>query len=210
MLNRKHLINAVLFGSLWGILEVLADKVIGIPGSTLRAPILSCLGILILTIARSDFDRLGASTAVGIVASFFKFLNVPFYGCQILAIGLLAVAFDFVYSVFSHRTQSRAFGNGILGSLTIWTSFPVFALTASYVVQNPWWIQGGIWKIAHYVFVQGSIAAVGSFFLFNFGVEVSDIILPLLHRLRNKRVAIYYAGTGLVVIGAGMISIFYR
>jgi len=210
MLNRKLLVNAILFGSLWGILEVLADRVIGIPDSTLRAPILSCLGILVLTVARLDYDKLGASTAVGIVASCFKFLNVPFFGCQILAVGLLGITFDAVYSLLIHRAQSWAFGKGLLGSLTIWICFGVFAFIATYLVQNPWWVRGGLSRVIRYITLEGSIAALGSFALFNLGARVGGIILPYLHRLQNERVKIYYAGTGLIMMCAGIISIFYR
>jgi hypothetical protein len=131
-------------------------------------------------------------------------------GCQILAVGLLGITFDLVYSFLFQGKQPRAFRKALIAPLTIWIGFTVFAFIAVYLIQSPWWVTGGLAKIGHYVLVEGSIAAVVGFLLMQLGSMVGGLVLPSLRRLQYEKVGMYYAGTCVIVVCASVLAVVYR
>ncbi len=103
------MLGILFFSALWGASEA------GLGGVLYRAHIphssvpLTIIAFVILSIARVYFPQKGSSTLIGSVAMLYKFLNTPFFGCHLLAIFLLGVSYDLVFSLFK-LTQAKACG----------------------------------------------------------------------------------------------------
>lgn len=163
----KHLIIAsvVLFGSLWGLVELGAGEVMwaqDIP----RAPILTAVGVLFLVLGRRVWAAPGSSLALTGVAAAFKFLQHPFWGCKVAAVLMLGALFEVGFSLVEARQRSRdasvvrASRGSVLAlspALTL-LSFVLFSYFARDVLHNPYWANAS--KMNGYMFFQGPVAAI--------------------------------------------------
>ncbi len=166
-MNPKHLIVAsvILFGSLWGLSELGIGE-LSLTGGIPRAPILTAAGLLFLVLARRLWNTPGSSFALAAIASAFKFLQHPVWGCKIAAVLMVGAIFDIGFSAFQARQRRPAGAAPILSlraALTLapvvtFVSFVLFAYFARDVLHNPYW--GMPAKMIDYQFVQGPIAAV--------------------------------------------------
>jgi len=159
MTKRTNLIYHILFfGSLWGILELVADRLIGIPAMISRASVLTTIAIFVLVLARQVENHPGSTFAIGLVAAFFKFLNVPFWGCQVFALLLLGGVFE-VGFLLRNRYELRRSTTALLLALLVYVDFVLFALFVRYLLQNPWWVNGGWERFWNYVGISGTLTA---------------------------------------------------
>ena len=163
----KHLIIAsiVLFGSLWGLAELAGGEVMwarDIP----RAPLLTAVGVIFLVLGRRLWAAPGSSVALAAVASAFKFLQHPVWGCKIAAVLMVGAIFDVGFSLHEagQRRKSPSFARVdtraalVLSPILTFVSFIAFSYFARDVLNNPYW--GMPEKMTDYMFVQGPIAAV--------------------------------------------------
>jgi len=162
MIKRTNLIyHVVFFGALWGILELTTDRLIGVPTMLLRAPVLTTFAVFVMVLARQIDNSFGSTIMIGVVAAFFKFLNVPFWGCQVLALLLLGGVFEMGFFVLD-RYQLRRLTTMLLFPLLVYFNFALFAILVRYLLANPWWVSGGWERFWNYVGVSGTLAAVFS------------------------------------------------
>ena len=168
-MNSRRLIvlSIVLFGSLWGLGELgLGEMTLarGIP----RAPILTALGVVFLVLSRRIWRAPGSSLALAAVASAFKFLQHPVWGCKIAAVLMVGAIFDLGFTLFEAWSARRAVSNParielfplglwVLAPVLTFASFALFAYFARDVLHNPYWAMPG--KMLDYVLVQGPVAA---------------------------------------------------
>jgi hypothetical protein len=168
-MNSRRLIvlSVVLFGSLWGLGELGIGELAwsrGIP----RAPILTAIGVLFLVLSRRIWRAPGSSLALAAVASAFKFLQHPVWGCKIAAVLMVGVVFDLGFTLYEARAANRAatgharlellpLGTWVLAPLLTFASFVLFGYFARDVLHNPYWAISD--KMTDYMFVQGPIAA---------------------------------------------------
>lgn len=100
MRNIRSWVWLFLFGSLWGICEVLAGE--GLLGKEVpyASVWLSAWAFLVLAVARGVVNKLGSSTAVGAIAAIFKLVNAAPFFCHLLGIFMLGLAFDVFFFSF--------------------------------------------------------------------------------------------------------------
>ncbi len=166
-MNSKHLIIAsvVLFGSLWGLAELGLGE-LAWAGDIPRAAILTAIGVIFLVLGRRVWATPGSSLALAAVASAFKFLQHPMWGCKIAAVLMVGVIFDIGFSLYEarQRRQSPSFARAsersvlVMSPVLTFISFIAFAYFARHVLHNPYWSMQG--KMVDYMFVQGPVAAV--------------------------------------------------
>ena len=99
-MKKNYLLGILFFSGLWGMSEA------GLGGVLYRAHIphasvpLTIIGFIILSLARVYLPQKGSSTLIGAIAMLYKFLNAPFFACHLLAIFLLGLSYDVVFSFF--------------------------------------------------------------------------------------------------------------
>lgn len=166
-MNRNHMIAAsvILFGSLWGLAELGIGEFAWLHDIP-RAPILTAAGIFFLVLARRLWNVPGSSFALGALASSFKFLQHPVWGCKIAAVLMVGAIFDIGFSLFQARQAHAARaqeptlslrGALVRAPIVTFVSFVLFGYFARDVLHNPYW--GMPEKMIDYQFVQGPIAA---------------------------------------------------
>ncbi|MDZ7270554.1 MAG: hypothetical protein ONB17_02960 [candidate division KSB1 bacterium] len=165
--RRDWLMAVVTVGTIWGMAEVVMEATLSWGGTPARAVVLPTLAVFFLGVQHALTRRVVAPLLAGMCAAFFKFLNVPFFACQIfavLSIGLIATG---ALALASGLRLKERWYPIVLGWAT-WVFFLFFALTMTYVLRYHWWAQGGWPRVVNYVGLQGGIAAllsVGAFWL---------------------------------------------
>lgn len=161
--KRLAITSILLFGSLWGLSELGIDR-LELAESVPRAPLLTAAAIVFLVIARRVWDVPGSSLSLAILASAFKFVQSPFFGCKIAAVLILGGVFDVAVSAVRGREaaalwSARRVAPYARAALATFASFVAFGFFARYVLLNPFWVAGGAEKMIEYQLVHGIIAA---------------------------------------------------
>jgi hypothetical protein len=168
-MNSRRLIvlSLLLFGSLWGLVELGIGE-FAYANDVPRAPILTAFGVLFMVLARSVWRVKGSTLALAAVASFYKLLQHPVWGCKLAAILVVGAIFEAGFSLYERRAAAPAEGTsrmaagvwpliGLTMALTF-VSFVLFGYFAKYVLLNPYWAMPD--KLLDYQFVQGPIASL--------------------------------------------------
>ena len=152
-MKKDYLLGILFFGSLWGVSEaVLGGFLYGAHIECASVP-LTIIAFMILTIAKIYLHQRGSLVFIGSTAMLYKFLNTPFFACHLLAIFLLGLSYELVFSLF--KIKSRA----VLGLLATYLGYILFALTITYVFRYHYWTDGGLPRILRYIGISGTIAA---------------------------------------------------
>jgi len=213
-MKSKHLIIAsiVLFGSLWGLAELGLGE-LAWARSLPRAPILTAIGVIFLVLGRRMWAAPGSSMALAAVASAFKFLQHPVWGCKIAAVLMVGAIFDIGFSLYEARQRQRSDsfacvdtrGVLVLSPILTFISFIAFSYFARDVLHNPYWSSPS--KMTDYMFVQGPIAAVLALPAAFVGVKLSSVLMrstPTWSDGRRLAYRVAAAGSGVVGIAAAL------
>jgi hypothetical protein len=210
----RHLIVAsiVLFGSLWGLAELGLGEVMwarDIP----RAPVLTAIGVVFLVLSRRMWAAPGSSLALAAVASAFKFLQNPVWGCKIAAVLMVGAIFDIGFSLYEarQRRQSPSFARVdtraalALSPILTFVAFVAFSYFARDVLNNPYWSMPD--KMTNYMFAQGPAAAVLAVPAALAGLRLSLYLMRSATTWSEGRVLAYRiaaAGSGVAGIAAAL------
>jgi len=173
---RKELILGVLFFSgLWG----LSEAVLG---------------------GNVYFPQKGIATAIAGCAMLYKFLNLPFFACHLLAIFLIGLCYDLFLNGVKIRNRALS------AVFIVYASYASFALMMTYIVRYEYWVPGGFGKVLNHIGVSGSIAALASAIIvplsFRFAKRLkSDLPMPFGFRWRLLPGSISFATVGLWIFG---------
>jgi hypothetical protein len=168
-MNSKRLIvlSLLLFGSLWGLVELGIGELAYL-NDVPRAPILTAFGVLVMVLARAVWSVPGSTLALAGIASAYKVLQHPVWGCKLAAVILVGAVFEAGFTLYERRAGARAATAGRpaahawrivgLSAALTFASFVLFGYFAKYVLLNPYWMAPE--KLLDYQFVQGPIAAL--------------------------------------------------
>ncbi len=160
MKNYKNWVWILLFGSLWGISEVLGGEAF-YRNNVLHASVwLSAWAFFVLALGRGLVNKPGSSTAIGGVAALYKLASAAPYFCHLLGIFFLGLTFDVFASVFIKEERKKSFWPALCGGISAYSGYALFALVITYVVRYDPWVAGGWSKVSHHIFVGGSYAAL--------------------------------------------------
>lgn len=205
--DKRLLISIILFGFIWGCLEVMIHDSLGLINSKQTAPILTATGILILAAARIFCNKPGSSFMIGVVAALFKVFSLEFFPCQMLAVVIEAASFDLIYSYADRRVGERNPLRGFIGSISAYLGFAAFALSITYIFRYSYWVTGGVEKVLDYIFISGSYAALASFPAVLVGDRFGRLLQPRILLLEESRPIIYYSGATTLVILCWLIGV---
>jgi hypothetical protein len=208
----RHLIIAsvVLFGSLWGLAELGIGEVMW-AREVPRAPLLTAIGVLFLVLGRRLWAVPGSSLALAAVASLFKFLQHPFWGCKLAAVLMVGAIFEVGFTLAEAGLRRRGYARLNRGAtlmlapaLTL-ISFIAFAYFARYVLHNPYWSIPE--KFSEYVFLQGQMAALVAMPFAFAGLALSSFLtasVPGWSRARWIAYRLAAAGSGIAGVAAAL------
>lgn len=167
MRTRRLMVTSILlFGSLWGLAELgLARLDFYTFG---RAPLLTAAGIFFLVLSRRVCDVPGSSLLLGTLAAGFKFLNQPFWGCQVAAVLVLAGTFEILFASYRFRGKTEPVPNHerldgtpiVRAAAAAFLSFSFFVLVVRFGLHNPFWIERGLENSARFALLEGGGAAL--------------------------------------------------
>lgn len=176
-MKKKMLLTILIFGSLWGCIEVFAGGALKevIPRSSVVPTI---LGLAVLASARFLVRAPGSSTAIGAVAMLFRLANADGYFCHLWAIFLIGVSFDIVVSILGSRWEEVKW-QGLAGVSSAYLTTSLFSLTLTYIIQYKWWAMGGLPKVLDYMGINGSLIAAGALILVPLGYKLGKTLSAL-------------------------------
>ena len=162
MRNPKNWLWFILFGSLWGINEVVMGEVLSTSEVPHFSVLLTVIALLILAVARGIVNKPGSSTAIGMIAALFKLANAaPFY-CHLLGIFMVGLTFDIFASLLIKSEKTSAVKCGLTGILSAYSGNILFALVITYIIRYETWVSGGWPKVSDHIFVSGSLTALAA------------------------------------------------
>ena len=195
--KKKLILGIILFGSIWGGLEVLGIEIMQTTNFGLRAPILGLIGMIVLMTARVIFPKPGSTALIGLVACGFKFLglsNILF--CQIAAVIGQAIIFDLGFSFLEKKEWlSKKLLLGISGMVLSYINFAVFSFSQAYIFNNHWWVDRGPMGLLEWTFTDGTYAAFFSFFGIVIAASWGRSLVPAFEQWQTLRARAYSAVT---------------
>lgn len=195
MRNPKNWLWFILFGSLWGINEVVTGEVLSASEVPYFSVLLTVVALFILAVARGIVNRPGSSTAIGTIALLFKLANAaPFY-CHMLGIFMVGLAFDIFASVLIKSQKTSAIKCGLTGILSAYSGNALFALLITYIIRYEIWARAGLPKVLEHIFVSGTFAAI----LAAFAVPLGFRLGVTSGEMANRKPKWTYAGTVVTV-----------
>jgi hypothetical protein len=156
-LDRKTIIVVVILSGTWGLMEALIGELLFANDIPYASVYLSVIGFVVLGLAHGYMGgRLGVATLIAALAMIYKFLNVPFFGCHLIGILGMGVAWDLFFGVL--KVQRVWLG----AALSAYLDFALFAVLATYLFRYEAWTRDGFDRGWHHIFVSGSLTVVGS------------------------------------------------
>jgi hypothetical protein len=170
MNNLKNWAWLLVFGSLWGISEVLAGEAFFRNHVPYASVWLSAWAFFMLGLARGLVKKPGSSTAVGATAALFKLAYAaPFY-CHLLGIFFIGLIFDIAATAWMRSKKKILLGTLLTGIAAAYGGYATFAVTITYIAKYGPWVAGGTPKVLNHIFVGGSLAALTSLVFVPLGV----------------------------------------
>ena len=163
--KRLIVLSIILLGSLWGLAELWIDELDAV-SSVPAAPVQTAAGILLLVVARRIWGAPGSSFGMAAIASSYKLLQQPVWGCKIVAVLMVGAVFDAAFTFYESRRKATSPGSHelrtrcalVLSGMVTFVSFVLFALVARYVLASPYWALPG--RMLDYQLVQGALGVV--------------------------------------------------
>jgi hypothetical protein len=149
----------LLFGSLWGLGEIIIGGVLSawnVPSSVW----VSSFALFVLAVARGCLNLPGTSTAMGVIAALFKLANAAPFHCHLLGIVALGAAFDAAASLLVRDREKISLRQSLAGAAGAYGGFAFFAVIVTYVIRFRPWVDGGTAKVLDHIFVKGSLTAL--------------------------------------------------
>jgi hypothetical protein len=160
MKNAKNWVWLLLFGSLWGVVEVVVGELLFAKDVPFASVWLTAWAFLMLALARGVLNEPGSSSAVGAVASLYKLAFAAPYFCHLLGILFLGMSFDVFATVLLKNKRAQVWKRGLAGVLSAYTGYALFALVITYIARYAPWVAGGWPKVVNHIFVGGGYAAL--------------------------------------------------
>ena len=179
MITTKNILIVLAIGSAWGVSEVFGKDLLAGLGVEAASVWLAASAILLLSIGRGIWNRMGSSTIIGLVAAAFKFAGPSANACHLLGIGALALFFDLFASSLLAQAKSPWWRHALVGLFTAYCARALFVTYSVYVAEAERWIGGGSQMAIDHVVLSGSVVAFAALFLapvgFRFGKKAAEV-----------------------------------
>jgi hypothetical protein len=173
MKSAKNWVWLLLFGSLWGVVEVVVGEFLYAKNVPFASVWLAAWAFLMLAAARGVLNQAGSSSVVGAVASLYKLAYASPYFCHLLGIFFLGMAFD-MFATVVLKNKQEVWRKSLTGALSAYTGYALFAVVITYVGRYSSWVAGGWPKVSHHIFVGGSYAALATLLIIPAGFWIGE------------------------------------
>jgi len=172
MITTRNIVWVLVLGSIWGVAEIFGRDLLsdlGVGGGTVW---LTAWAILVLSIGRGLWNKIGSSALIGLVATAFKFAGPSPHYCQLLGIASVGLIFDIFASSLARKP--RWWRHALVGLLTAYGARSFFVLYSVHVAQFDRWVEGGTPMALDHVLRSGSVAAVAALVLATLGFRIGE------------------------------------
>ena len=190
MSKYENILVVLLFGSLWGALELFGRDLFRAMGMPQKSALLFGLGIIILYASKRLVHFPGSVAIMALIAGLFKIASAKFYPCQFAAVMINGIVFDIAYSTFKERLNRSLMYRAIAAPVIVYVSYAMFASVATYVLRQEPWASAGWVGIRSFLLADAVSASLISIVTIHLGYYLGNAIQPdaLLHRLRMPAV----------------------
>ena len=178
MITTKNILWVLVLGSIWGVAEIFGKDLLadfGVGGASIW---LAAWAILLLSIGRGLWNKIGSSTIIGLVAAAFKFAGPSPNYCHLLGIASLGLFFDLFASSVARRPQW--WRHALVGLLTAFSARAFFVWYSVSVAQSERWIEGGTQMALDHVVRGGTVVALAALLLaplgFRLGKKAAEML----------------------------------
>jgi hypothetical protein len=133
---------------------------------------LAAWAILLLSIGRGFWNKVGSSTIIGLIAAAFKFAGPSTNYCHLLGIAALGVFFDLFSSSLLAGGRSQWWRHALAGVLTAYAARVFFVWYSVSVAQSERWIEGGWQMDFNHIVLGGTVVALAVLLLAPLGFKI--------------------------------------
>jgi len=172
MITKRNIVWVLVLGSAWGVAELFGRDLLsdlGVGGGTVW---LGAWAILVLSIGRGLWNKIGSSAIIGLVATAFKFAGPSPHYCQLLGIAGIGLIFDLFASSLARRPGW--WRHALVGVLTAYGARLFFVLYSVHVAHFERWIDGGTQTAFDHVVRSGSVVALAALLLAPLGFRIGE------------------------------------
>jgi len=200
MSKYENILIVLLFGSLWGALELFGRDLFRAMGMPQKSALLFGLGIIILYASKRLVHFPGSVVIMALIAGLFKIASANFYPCQFAAVMINGIVFDTAYSTFKGRLDRSPIYRTIAAPVIVYVSYAMFAFIAAYVLRQEPWASTGWAGIRSFLLSDAVSASLISIVTIHLGYYLGNAVQPdaLLRRLRMPTVALRIVSVVLV------------
>ena len=181
MITTKNILWVLVLGSVWGVAELFGKDLLtdfGVGGASIW---LAAWAILLLSIGRGLWNKIGSSALMGLVATAFKFAGPSTNYCHLLGIASLGIFFDLFASSLLTQGRSQWWRHALVGLLTAFSARAFFVWYSLSVAQSDRWIEGGTQMAFDHAVLGGSVVAFAALLLaplgFRIGKKAAEMLL---------------------------------
>lgn len=164
-MNISRLSPVILFGTLWGLSEVSFGNAFYANEFPYAAIVLNLIALVVLSVSRLYVSFTGSALFIGLIAMMFKIFHSPFFACHMLAILMMGVGFELAHFLFMRQTHEGTLRRVMTNVVATYAGFILFGVLITFVIRYEYWLINGspnYAKLLNYIFVQGSLVALGS------------------------------------------------
>jgi hypothetical protein len=199
MKSGRNWLWLLLFGSLWGVMEVAGGEVLYQAGVPHASVFLTAWALFILAVSRGLLNRPGTSSAVGALAALYKLANAAPFFCHLLGIFFVGLVFDILATLLLKPGRKIVWRRASLtGALSAYGGNALFAVLMTFIARYQYWVADGLMKFNRHILVSGSFTALAACFLVPLGFRAGESGLAL--AIRRPRAAM--AGAAALTLAA--------
>jgi hypothetical protein len=174
----EKILVVLLFGSLWGAMELFGRDLFRAMGVPEKSAVLFGLGLIILYVSKRLVDVPGSVVIMALIAGLFKIASSYFFPCQFAAVMVNGIIFDIAYSAFKGSLNSSPMYRTIAAPVLVYVSYTAFALLTTFVLREGTWVAGGWEGIRSYLMSDALTASLISIVTIHLGYYLGNSLKP--------------------------------
>jgi hypothetical protein len=206
MKKYEKILIILLFGSLWGALELFGRDIFRSMGVPQKSAILYGLGIIILYASKRLVDFRGSVAIMALIAGLFKTASANFFACQFAAVMINGIVFDIAYSVLKNRLNRSLLFRATAAPIIVYSSYIAFVLIVTFIMREDTWVAGGWEGIRSYLLTDGVTASLISIVTIHLGYYLGTVLESNDMRYKLRMPAVAFRIVSVVLVAAIWIA----